>query len=97
MYKNKEDGYIYIKRTQIEKYILDKGYSIIPDKCNLIILTTEKTGRFDLVYKPKPRLKKLEESFDLKDFLVKGVKANGVRLSNKEIKTLKFVVKRKKK
>ena len=99
LYKNNSDGYVYIKRTQIEKFILDRGYTIIPDKCKLLTLITDKTGRFDLVYKPKPRLKILKEGFELDKYLVKSVKANGVRLTNKELKSIKFVVikKRRKK
>ena len=41
--------------------------------------------------KPKPRLKVLEESFSLADYLVKGVKSGGVRLAGKEVKSARFV------
>jgi topoisomerase-4 subunit A len=44
-----------------------------------------------LEYKPRAYLRVLEESFNLADYLVKGVKAQGVRLSNKEAKTVRFV------
>jgi hypothetical protein len=42
-------------------------------------------------YKPLPRIRVLEETFRVKDYLVKGVKAGGVRLASREIKSAKFV------
>ena len=42
-------------------------------------------------YKPKPRLRVLTEEFKVADYLVKGVKAGGVRLANKELKSVRFI------
>ncbi len=92
IYRDKKSGYAYLKRTKIEQYILNKGYSLVPDEADLIKLTTqhEKVG-VQVNYKPKPRMKKLSETFVLDDYMVKGVKAGGVRLAAKEIKSMKFV------
>lgn len=91
LYKNTSTNYPHLKRCKIEKYILDKSYQLVPDNCKIIKLSTKKNERLELSYKPKPRLKVLEESFDVETYLVKGVKAAGVRLSTKEIKSGKFV------
>jgi topoisomerase-4 subunit A len=91
VFKNDTTGYPYIKRCKIEKFILNKGYSIIPEKCTLMKLTTDQDSLAVVEYKPKPRLKVKEESFRIRDYLVKGVKAGGVRLANKEVKSAKFV------
>lgn len=91
IYKINRNGFPYIKRCKIEKYILNKGYSIIPEKCTLLKLTTEEEAEIFLEYKPKPRLKILKERFHIRDYLVKGTKAGGVRLANKEIKTVRFI------
>ena len=40
---------------------------------------------FTVKYTPKPRLKVLFEDFKAQDFSVRGLKAGGLRLSNKEI------------
>ena len=91
LYKNKDTGCAHLKRCKIEKFILDKSYELVPDDCQILKLSTKKKSEVQLTYKPKPRLKVLEESFKVSDYLVKGVKAAGVRLSTKEVKSGKFV------
>ena len=91
LYKNKETGCAHLKRCKIEKFILDKSYELVTDDCQILKLSTKKKEEVQLTYKPKPRLKVLDESFKVSDYLVKGVKAAGVRLSTKEIKSGKFV------
>jgi topoisomerase-4 subunit A len=91
IYKNNSSGHPYLKRCKIEKYILNKGYSIVPDNCTPLKLTTDEDVKAVVDYKPKPRLKVLEEEFAVRDFLVKGTKASGVRLANKEVKSAKFL------
>ena len=95
LYKNNKNGSLYIKRCKIEKYILDRSYSIIPDNCKLVYLTTSASGHINLAYVPKPRVKILEESFNISDFLIKGIKAGGVKLTSREIKACKFVTSKK--
>lgn len=90
LYKNAK-GHPYLKRCRIEKFILNKGYSLVPDKCTMLKLTTDHGLWASVEYKPKPRLKVLGEMFQVKDYLVKGVKAGGVRLANKELKSARFV------
>jgi topoisomerase IV subunit A len=90
VYKDNENGYPFVKRCTIEQFILNKGYSIVPDNCTPLRLTTDSEAVFTVEYKPKPRLKVLEETFMFKDYLVKGVKAGGVRLANKELKSVRL-------
>lgn len=96
IYKNEENGSIYLKRCTIEQFIINKTYSIVPENCTVLKLTTHKDVAAHLTYKPKPRLKILEEKFPVKDYLVKSVKAAGVKLTDKEIKSAKFVSTKKK-
>lgn len=91
LYKDNKTGYPYIKRCKIEKFILNKGYMLVPENCTVLKLTTVMDSVIHVEYKPKPRLKVLEETFQVKDFLVKGSKAGGVRLSNKEVKSIKVL------
>ncbi len=90
IYRDDETKFPYIKRCKIEQFILNKGYMLVPDNCTVLKLTTDSDGVITCEYKPKPRLKVLEETFFIKDFLVKGVKAGGVRLANKELKGVKL-------
>ena len=96
LYKSPDNKGFYIKRCSIEQYILDKAYDLIPENCKLIFLTTKTEGQINLGYAPKPRVKILEESFDVSQYLVKGIKAGGVRLTTRDVKSCKFVSGKKK-
>jgi len=89
VYREENTKFPFIKRCKIEQFILNKSYSIVPDDCAVMKLFTNADAVIAVEYKPKPRLKVLEETFTLKNFLVKGVKASGVRLANKEVKSVK--------
>ena len=97
IYRNRKSGYVFIKRCKIEKYILEKSYELIPEGCQIMKLTTKEDLDVVVSYKPKPRIKALEETFPLRNYLVKGVSTVGTRLSNKEIASVKFLKSREKK
>lgn len=90
IYRDDVTKFPYLKRCRIEKFILNKGYTLVPDKCTILRFSTDSDSVVTLEYKPKPRLKVLAESFFVKDYLVKGVKAGGVRLANKELKSIRM-------
>jgi topoisomerase-4 subunit A len=85
IYREAENGLPYIKRCVIEGWIMNKEYSLAPEGATVLHIDTRPKFVFTAVYKPKPRLKVLREDFKAQNFAVKGLKANGVRLSNKEI------------
>ncbi|MBN1601034.1 MAG: DNA topoisomerase IV subunit A [Chitinispirillaceae bacterium] len=89
LYREDSTKYPYIKRCKIDQFILNKGYSLTPDGCTVLKVTTNSEAIVTVEYKPKPRLKMLIETFAFKNFLVKGSKASGVRLANKEMKSVK--------
>jgi topoisomerase-4 subunit A len=93
IYRETETGLPYIKRCVIEGWIMNKEYSLVPEGTEVLHIDTRPKFIFTAVYKPKPRLKVLREDFKAQNFAVKGLKANGVRLSGKEI--LKVEVKAK--
>ncbi|MFW5960674.1 MAG: DNA topoisomerase IV subunit A, partial [Chitinivibrionales bacterium] len=90
VYRNKKTGSPHLKRCRIEKFILNKTYSIVPENSKILKLITEPEGIITINYKPKPRIKILSESFEISDFLVKGIKASGVKLANREVKSISF-------
>jgi topoisomerase-4 subunit A len=91
VYKSPDTQYPYVKRCKIEQFIMQKAYLLAPEGAVVQMFTTDTDGVIEVEYKPKPYLRVLEEKFNLADYLVKGVKAQGVRLSNKEAKSVKFV------
>jgi topoisomerase-4 subunit A len=89
VYREESTKYPFIKRCKIDQFILNKGYNLVPEECTVLKVTTDSEAIVTVEYKPKPRLKLLIETFAFKNFLVKGSKAGGVRLANKEMKSVK--------
>ncbi len=85
------EGYTCMKRFKIEQFILEKEYPLIPDGARALVLTTNPGAIIRLKYKKKPRLQKLEEDFVVADYLVKSPRAGGVRLSTKELTSIRLM------
>jgi topoisomerase-4 subunit A len=84
IYKEKDTGYPCIKRCAIEGWIMNKEYSLVPEGASVLYVSTRQKFSFTVHYTPKPRLKVLAENFKAQDYLVKGIKAGGVKLASKE-------------
>ncbi|MDR2965030.1 MAG: DNA topoisomerase IV subunit A [Treponema sp.] len=84
IYKDKENGFPCIKRFIIEGWIINKDYFLVPDGAQILHVDTRSKFTFTVKYKPKPRLKVLEEGFKAQDYNVRGLKAGGIRLAAKE-------------
>ena len=66
-----------IKRCVIDKFILNRSYELVPEGCKLLRLTTRPDATVSVDYKPKPRVRVLNESFAVSDYPVRGLKARG--------------------
>ena len=84
IYRDPKTQYAYIKRCRIEQYIMNKDYMLAPDGMEVLYIGTAKDFSFKLHYLAKPRVKILEETFKASSYEEKGLKAQGVRLSNRE-------------
>jgi topoisomerase-4 subunit A len=85
IYKEGETGCPCIKRCVIEGWIMNKEYSLVPEGATVLHVDTRQKFSFNLRYVPKARAKITQESFKAQDYLVKGLKAGGVRLSHREV------------
>ena len=85
IFKEAETGYPYIKRCVIEGWIMNKEYSLVPEGATVLLVDIREKGTLNVFYVPKPRLKVTKETIKLQDFLVKGLKAGGVRIATKEV------------
>jgi topoisomerase-4 subunit A len=85
IYKEAGTGYPCIKRCVIEGWIMNKEYSLVPEGAEVLHVDTRTKFTFTVCYAPKPRLKIARENFKAQDYLVKGLKAGGVRLAAKEV------------
>ena len=91
LYRDPKTGLGYVKRAKIESWIIEKTYEIVPEGMEILKLTTREDAVIHAEYEPAPRLKVLEEKIGLKKFPVKGLKAAGVKISTKKLKTARFV------
>jgi topoisomerase-4 subunit A len=82
-------GATCLKRCCIDKYILNRGYDLVPDSGTLLKFTLDSEATIEVEYKPVPRLRVLEESFAIAEYPVRGLKAGGIRLSKKETKSVR--------
>jgi topoisomerase-4 subunit A len=90
VFRQEDTGHFYIKRTTITQFILERQYTLLPEGTKLLAFTTQDKGRIVLKYKKKPGLRVLEEEFQIADYLVKGVSAGGVRLTTKDVASMKI-------
>ncbi len=90
IYQDKKTKLLYVKRCRISQFIMNRTYSLIPENVKLLKLSTREDAEIFVQYRPKKRLKVLEESFPFSGFLVKGVKANGVRLTTKAVQSFRI-------
>lgn len=91
LYKENRTGYLYIKRCRIDKFILNRGYELAPEGCRILKLTTNSRRTIQANFKPKPRVRITEEQFAIADYPVRGNRARGIRLANREVKSVKFI------
>jgi len=88
IYRDPKSGFPCIKRCRVEGYILNRDYLIAPEGAEILYVGTKDKFLFTLNYVPIPRLKTLKQSFKAQDYAEKGLKAQGVRLANREVKSV---------
>lgn len=90
VYREKKTNYPCIKRCTLDKFIMNKGYELVPEGSKILKLTTDREVSVNVSYKPKPRVRILEEDFNIEDFPIRGKTAKGLRLAPREVKSAKF-------
>jgi topoisomerase-4 subunit A len=91
IYRNTENKFPYIKRTQVTQFIKNKVYTLLPENSELIAFT----GGDGMAARVHTRQKNLTgtsyEDFQLKPEQIKGLKTQGIRLLSKEFLKGEFV------
>lgn len=91
IYRNTENNYPYIKRCKITQFIMNKSYDLLPEEGKLIKFTTKEDVSAVVDFKQQSLMRSLGDTFPVGKYLIKGVKARGVRLKPKEFSSAKFV------
>lgn len=91
IYQEKSVKYLFIKRCKITQFIINKTYSLVPEgNFKLYTLSTLDDARITITFKSGKGYKTLEDKTYFSRFRLKGVRANGVRLSTKEAQTIRI-------
>ncbi len=90
IYRNTENNFPYIKRCQITQFILNRSYSLIPEEGEMIRFTTKEDVAAVVDFKQRSLIKNAD-SFPVSEYLVKGVRARGVRLKPREFTSARFI------
>lgn len=88
IYRDPETQYAYVKRCKIAAYIMNRDYFFAPDGMEMLHVDTRKNFTFELNYVKKPKMKVFTEKFKAQDYLEKGLKALGVRVTAKEVESI---------
>ncbi|MCI5523527.1 MAG: DNA topoisomerase IV subunit A [Spirochaetia bacterium] len=84
IYRDPVTKYAYIKRCRVSGWILKREYNFAPEGMEVLHIDTREKFSFTLNYAPTPRVKTLKGEFKAQSYEEKGLKANGVRLENRE-------------
>jgi len=91
VYRNKENSYPYIKRCKITQFILNKVYELLPENSELVRFTIKNDVSIVVDFIQKSLIRTGADTFPLEDYLIKGVKAQGVRIKPKEFTSARFI------
>jgi topoisomerase-4 subunit A len=83
IYRENKSNKYYVKRTVIDKFILDKNYRICPKGCRLELLTPRSDSVYTIIEEMKNGTKTTE--INLKEFPVRSPKARGLLLTSRTI------------
>ena len=95
IYRDPETQYAYVKRCKIAAYIMNRDYFFAPDGMEVLHVDTRKNFTFELNYVKKPKMKVFTEKFKAQDYLEKGLKALGVRVTAKEVESITLEAQKK--
>jgi topoisomerase-4 subunit A len=86
VYKNTETRQAWAKRFVVDKFILDKPYHYLDENTELQYLSADPDPTVELHFTPTPRQKVKKLLYSLKQVLVKGAQARGIRMATQEVK-----------
>ncbi|MDR2807680.1 MAG: DNA topoisomerase IV subunit A [Spirochaetaceae bacterium] len=82
------DGALCIKRCVIEGWFMNRLYALVPQEALVLYLGNKAQFTVTAHYLPKSHAKVIKEDFHIEEYQVKSLKANGVKLSNRELDRL---------
>ncbi len=90
LYKNKMTGQVWAKRFIVDKFILEKNYRYFDENMELEHISTNPEATVELQFVPQAQQKMKKLDVALKEVLVKGAQARGIRLATQKVKKVIF-------
>lgn len=95
IYRDGKGGVVYAKRFYVSGISKDKEYDLTQGKpdSTVLWLTSNPNGEAEKIkvyYKPRPKLKKLNEEFDFAKLLIKGRASRGNLVTKNQITKIQF-------
>lgn len=90
IYRDLKTNFPHAKRFIVKQFILDKLYRYFDPESHLEFISTRPHSKFIIKFKRKPKQKTTRIDFSIDEVSVKGVSAKGIRIANKELKSLKI-------
>lgn len=91
IYREPKTKLCFIKRFRVMSWIMNRDYFVAPDGCEVMHIDTRAKFKFTLNYAKKARTKVQKENFKADDFAERGMKAQGFKLSAREVETIDVV------
>lgn len=88
VYKDPKTHLCYAKRFVVDKFILEKVYNYFEPGMELMFFSDQPKATLDVQLIPKPKQKVSRIAFDLEQVRVKGVAAQGIRMTNRQVKKM---------
>ena len=85
----RKNDYPYIKRCRINSFILNRCYSLVPEDGVIVRLTTKEDAAVLIDFEQKSSSG--TNRFPIHNYLIKEVKARGVRIRSRRFKSARFV------
>ncbi len=86
IYKNSESNQAWAKRFIVESFILDKVYRYVDENAELQYISSDVEPEVEILFVPKAKQKVPSLVYPLKEVLVKGAQARGIRVANQAVK-----------
>ena len=90
VYKDKKKNVYYSKRCNVNKFIRDKEYLIIPKGCQLELITTRENCVYECILEKTKRQKLDSIDLDFSQVQMRSPAARGFRFTNKRILKFRF-------
>ena len=95
MYREQTTGIAYMKRFQVEKFILEREYSFVLENSKILVFQSGEPPKVRVFYPKTGRTRITNEDIDFSEMAIKGYAARGNRVSSKPVNRVRLLEEKK--